>query len=178
MFASLAALVAGAWAQQPDSGGPRGAGKFWKQPGQNRPQGGFEGQGMEVLLRNPELGKQVGLTDEQSAALKASNYQYEQESISLKAKAEQARLEVRKLMDTDAPDEAAVMQAVDKAAQAQAELQTARLRHMLAVKKLLGKDGLDKIRKATRERWRMAKTQGERRGPGPAGATPPPGTKE
>jgi Spy/CpxP family protein refolding chaperone len=159
--AGVLALAALAFAQPgpgPGAGG-RGAGG----PGGSR--GGFgPGMGAEMLAHNPDLAKELGVTDEQIAALKTASYAHEQQTIKLRADFEAAQLEVRKLMEADTPDKAAVLAAVENAGKAGTELRKAQVSHMLQVREIVGKDVTKKLRAELRER--MKERREERGGAG------------
>ena len=161
----------------------------WAEPGPDREDGpgakrlmaggpgGPEAMGAQMLQRlldNPEKMKEFGITDEQAAKLKASFYELEKKLVTLQGEAEMAQIEVRRLMDDDGADEAALMAAVDKAGQARTAIQKAMIQQRLMVRKTVGDDTLKKIKAQMNERMRQSKGAGE--GPrGPEGKMRPEG---
>ncbi len=156
---AVVALALAATTAMAEPGG-RGGGGSGDGP---RGMGGPDGMGnraamaehlLTMLENNPERAQKLGVTTEQVTALRASFDTFQQESIDLRAAEQKASLEVRKLMRGDAPDEAAVLAAVEKEAAAKLALQKATIKQRLAAQKILGKETLQKIRQAIGERMR------------------------
>lgn len=144
----------------------------WAEPGGKPGQGGRGPQGqrgaghaLQALAHNPELAKELGVTEEQIATLQAAHYENEKNEIKLRGNKDLARLEVKKLLKADTVDKEAIMAAVDTAGQASIELRKAQIGFMIQVKEVLGKDVLQKLREYGREHMREAR-QGGRPGPG------------
>lgn len=161
-------------------------------PGGLRGPGGPGGPGevdrgeiLKRVLGNPEIAKKAGVTEEQIRKIKASQLEFEKKSITLRAEAELARLEMRQLMDADKTDRDAIGKAFDAVAAKETALRKAEMLRMFDVKDALGDETLDKIKGMVREHLakRMAHaggTPGERPmlqrrmdGQGPHGFAPP-----
>jgi Spy/CpxP family protein refolding chaperone len=103
------------------------------------------------VVNNPEKAKELGVTDDQAAALKELSYKTRQQMIKLNAEAETARLEIDRLMDADKPDEGAILKAIENAGRVETEIQKARVQEGLRVREALGDEQLAKIRDTLRE---------------------------
>ncbi len=127
---------------------------------------------LERLLDNPEKMKEFGITEEQATTLQASFYELEKKMVTLQSDAELAQIELRRLMDADAPDKAAVLAAVEKAGAARTAIQKAQVEQRLTVREVLGDETMKKIKHMVGDRMRQARgpggdDQGPRdRGPG------------
>jgi Spy/CpxP family protein refolding chaperone len=130
--------------------GPGGRGPAGEGFGPGHPPG--HGRGLEALVRNPELATKLGIKPEQIAALQAAQYENEKTMIKLRGDFELARLEVRKLVDADSVDKAAVMAAIDNAGKIGTEIRKAEMSQMLKAREILGKDTIAKIREEMRDR--------------------------
>ena len=103
--------------------GERGHPEFGQQDEHGGP-----GGGMARMLDNPEFAKRAGLSEEQVAELKETMYQHRKEMIDLQAATERADLELEHALSAQAPDEAAVMAAVDAVGEARTAMQKARIK--------------------------------------------------
>ncbi|MBN1268261.1 MAG: periplasmic heavy metal sensor [Kiritimatiellae bacterium] len=127
-----------AWAGPGRKGGARGPGEGY---------GGPQGPG----LSRSTLAEQAGLSDEESQALENLMYEHQKAMIPLRADQQLARLEVRRLLEQETPDEAAVMKAVEAASQAELALEKARISHQLSVRSTLGPEKAAQLRDCRRE---------------------------
>ena len=166
----------------------------WAAPGEGRGEGRMEGRGegrgamearqgpgnpealgariLQRLLDNPDKMKEFGITEDQAKALQSGFYDLEKKMVSLRSEAELSEIEVRRLMQADDADEAALMAAIDKAGQAQTAIRKAMASQRLAVQKILGPETAKKIKHLIGERMRQARGGGEDQGPrgrGPGG---------
>lgn len=154
------ALAAAAAFAAPGFGGPDGARR------NERPdRGPHGGPGLERLLQNPRIAKEAGISDAQIESLKAAEYEQRKTIIKLRGDADLARLEVRKLMQAEKVDKAAVLNAVDKAGRAMTELRKAQIEHHLAVREILGPETCAKLREMAAERFRDRQGPRQERGP-------------
>ena len=170
LVAALAGLGGAAWAERPE--GPGGPGGGPDRKGGGRPEaarlvgpggpGHMAAQGLQRLLDNPKKMKELGISDAQAGALKESFYAMEKKMIALRAAADEAQLEVRKLMEKDDADEAALMAAIDKAGQARTEIQKAATSQRLAVKKILGPELSAKLKERMGEKMRERREEAMR----------------
>jgi len=126
--------------------------------------GGPEAMGARILQRlldNPDKLKELGITEEQAGQLQASFYELEKKMVTLQSDAELAQIELRRLMDADAPDKAAVLAAVDQAGAARTAIQKAMVEQRLAVRDILGEETARKIKHLIGERMRQARGGGD-----------------
>jgi Spy/CpxP family protein refolding chaperone len=160
--------------------GPGGGGPMMRPDGPGGHGGGFAAK---FLLR-PEAKEKLGLTDEQVTKIRELDYASEKQAIELRAKAEQAELELRQLMQAETPDRDAIMKQLDKVGQAQTEMRKLQTGNRLDVQAALTAEQREKIKTVMTERRADARErrsegrrdrpgrQGDRRGfggqPGPA----------
>jgi Spy/CpxP family protein refolding chaperone len=166
-------LAGSAMAQGPmgcEGPGP-GCGKMLRE-------GRCPGMGMGVhigwLIQNKEKALKAGLTEEQVNALQTVFYKNKEEMINLRAEQEKARLEVEKIMQSDTPDEAALMKAVDQLGLADTQLKKSHMLMQLKIREVVGKD---KYNELVRKQQMMFKhgMEGKRDHKGKdKGANPPP----
>ncbi len=104
------------------------------------------------LLRNPEIQKQLNITDEQRKKLEDIGFNGEKSTIQDRANLEVRRLELRRLMQADNPDRAAIEKKLQEVGQAQTALERARVNSMLDVRAVLTKEQQDKLREIARQR--------------------------
>jgi Spy/CpxP family protein refolding chaperone len=151
--AASLALAAVVYAEQ----GERGGG-----PGQGGGPGGGPGGGFQALLENENIVKKLGLTEEQVNAVQAAGYEHQKVMVSLRADSELAQLDVKKLMDQDAPDTEAVMKALDTAGRLQTEIHKAGIRNQLKIREIIGADAAKQLKQIMHNR--MDRQDGDRQG--------------
>jgi Spy/CpxP family protein refolding chaperone len=161
------ALAQGGWTGQ-ETGHRQGPGRPGGQGGPRR-QGGPGGGGMHHggigrLLRNPRVAEELGLTEEQTAALKEGGLDFQRQRIDINASLQKAELELRELMEGNSTDEAALMSAIEKVGDIRTELHKLSAKQMLLVKSTLTDEQREQIRELTRRR--MAGRQQGRHGAG------------
>jgi len=113
--------------------------------------GGFN---VMMLVRNPEVAEEVGITDDELEQIKDMAYESRKEQIALKSKLELARLEERYLVEQDNPDLEAVLEAVEKKGQVETSIAKSRITHELEIRALLGTERIEDLKKACREKRR------------------------
>lgn len=149
--------------------------------GPDQPGRGKGGGGPLALLHDPALAKELGVTDEQLTQVRDSVYAHRKAAIQLRADRQLAQLELHKLMAADAPDEAAVLAAVEQAGKISIDLRKAQVQEMLKVKSILGPEVVAKLRenvanRAAEMRDRWMERGGPGRGRGPDGRRGGPGS--
>ena len=130
-------------------------------PGRHEAQRGPGPGGIGRMLNNRAALDKLGLTEEQQAAIKTASYEFRKEMATLKADAELAEIELQKAMDEAAPDENAVMKAVDNVGTAKTAMQKAAVKHQLKVKTILGAEKVEALKAMQCEKMRE---KGEQRG--------------
>lgn len=157
-----------------------------------QPDGGPGGprKGMEKMRHGPDVGRmldneevvqKLGLTADQVTALKARFAEAEKTLIKLRADAQLAEADVRRLMQDDIVDRAAIMKAVEAAGAAQLAVRKAMIEERLAFREIAGPDAAKKVRHHMAKRMHggggggpdgerpMRKEKKEKRGPGAGG---------
>jgi Spy/CpxP family protein refolding chaperone len=161
---ALAGLSLNAWA---DPGEGRGGGPDGRRAmGPGGPGGPGDGAAMgarilQRLLDNPEKMKEFGITEEQAATLQTSFYELEKKMVTLQSDVELAQVELRRLMDADTPDKAAVLAAVEKAGAARTAIQKATVEQRLTVREIVGADTMKKIKHMVGDRMRQSRGGGD-----------------
>jgi len=126
----------------------------------DRPHGAL----LERVILNPELAKEVGLTEDQTKTLKAAMFKAREEEIKLRAEMELAGLRQANLMMKDDVDEDEVLKAVDEKWRIKAELAKIPIRQMLLVKKTLSAEQRTEIQKLVRRRMKERMSERQRDG--------------
>lgn len=162
---ALTGLSMNAWAEPGEGrgGGPEGK-RAMGPGGPGDGPGGGAAMGariLERLLDNPEKMKEFGITETQAATLQKSFYELEKKMVTLQGEAELAQIELRRLMDADAPDKAAVLAAVEKAGAARTAIQKAQVEQRLNVREVLGDETMKKIKHLVGDRMRQARGPGD-----------------
>jgi Spy/CpxP family protein refolding chaperone len=123
---------------------------------------------------NPERLKDLGATDDQIQKVQDIQFASREQAIELRAKEETAQLALDKLLKSDAPDQAAVMQAVDQLTAARGAMFKQHITTQLKVREVLGPELSQKLREQPRPP-RMGRDQGPGRPPfdRPQGDRPP-----
>jgi periplasmic protein CpxP/Spy len=97
---------------------------------------------------NPRTVTSLKLTDEQRKAMDAIMQEHRVKLIDVRANLEKAELTMAPLINADQPNETAILAAIDKVAQARADLEKANARFLLALRA-----------KLTPEQWKLLQTQ-------------------
>lgn len=170
---ALAGLSMNAWAEPGEGRGGGPEGKRAMGPGGPGCGAAMGARILQRVLDNPEKMKEFGITEEQAASLQTSFYELEKKMVTLESDAELAQIELRRLMDAEAPDKAAVLAAVEKAGAARTAIQKALVEQRLNTRNVLGDETMKKIKHLVGERMRQARGgDGDEAGPrhrGPKG---------
>ena len=162
-FVLVGALMAGgmAWAQGPDGPG-MGPGFEQHRPPMERAFGSDGPRGQ--FWNNPRIVAQLKLTDEQRKAMDGIMQDHRMKLIDLRANLEKAEVEMQPLMKADQPNEAAILAAIDKVAQARAELEKGNARFLLAIRGQLTADQWKQMQAMHENREGFRGGRGEERG--------------
>ncbi len=140
----LIALASLAWSEPPS----RGPGKNQEQ----RPQGRLmEFPRLEMILHNPDIAKQLGVTPEQIDALRQMTYENRQKTIKIRADLELAQVELQYLMEQEKPDQEKIEKSIDEAGKVRTQLEKTRVLGALKAKEILGEETATKINNWMRE---------------------------
>ena len=147
-------------AAQPRGQGPGGPGNGPRSAGGHGP-GGPGGPrthdrpgGFGRLLQNPAVVKELGLSDSQVESLRNVQYEARKRQIKLQAKVADGRLEVQHQLGGDNPDEGAIMEAIERAGEAQIKMRKATIRQMLEGREILGDEKWKQMKQMMHKRMR------------------------
>ena len=138
------------------------------------------------LVEDPQFAEKLGLAPDQVDKLKKAHTDGQDQMTKLEADRKQAALKQAELMTATNVDEDAVMKAVEQTGAVQTQIAKIQVQQILALKKILTPDQLEKAKQLGRDRAREFREKAgnfRRQGPGaggpgaPAGqppATPPP----
>lgn len=176
--ALAATFAAGiACAQGPGQDGPGGPGFGQHRPPMERAMGPHAGFGR--WWNNPKIVEKLKLTDDQRKAMDQVFQEHREKLVDLRANVQKAEIEMEPMVRADQPNESAVMEQIDKVAQARAELEKANARFLFALRAKLTPDQWKQVQEfrqnhegAHRE-WRKS-GRGLGSGPDQGGQTPPP----
>jgi len=129
---------------------------------------GDEGM-IERLLKKSELTTQIGLTDEQIAALKKAVDDLKKQQKDLRVEQEKAGLEQARLMLETNVNEQAVMAAVEKAGKASTDLAKLRVKQLLLLRNTLTAEQIDKVKELMRQRVQKMQEERQKGDRGPRG---------
>jgi len=135
VLAVAGVLMVGGWAYAQGPGGP-GMGPGF---GQHRPpmERSF---GMGQFWNNPDVAKQLNLTDDQRKAMDGIMQDHRMKLIDMQATLQKAELEMGPLMKADTPDRSAIEAQIDKIVSARADLEKANARFLLDIRMQLKPD--------------------------------------
>lgn len=122
-----------------------------------RPPMNQEGLIMRALAPDSKWAKELGITDEQRAAMKNLLSASKEETGANSEKIQKLALEQAELLSQDAPDEAAVMKVVDQLGVLRNEMARHRIRLMLAAQKILTPEQRAKLREQMKARMEMGR---------------------
>ena len=95
------------------------------------------GQGMLNPKRIERMAEKIGVSEGVRKEMKSLVFDAKRRSIPLKAKAQEAQLDLQELMDADTPDVASVMDKIEAIGKIQIEVRKLRVGTMLKVRALL-----------------------------------------
>ncbi len=161
VLAVAGVLMVGGLAGAQRPGGPgMGPGFEQHRPPMERAFGFADGQ----FWNNPNLVKQLNLTDDQRKAMDGILQDHRMKLIDLRANLEKAEVAMVPLMKADTPDRAAIEAQIDKVATARAELEKANSLFLLDIRMQLKPDQWKQLQ--TMHENRMAHERMHDRGPG------------
>ena len=154
-FVLVGAFVAGGLACAQEPGGPGMGPGFGKHRPPMERAFGFDGSHGQ-FWNNPRIVAQLKLTDDQRKAMDGIMQDHRMKLIDLRANLEKAEVEMAPLMKADQPNEAAILAAIDKVAQARAELEKGNARFLLAIRGHLTADQWKQMQ-AIHENWEASR---------------------
>lgn len=123
---------------------------------------------------NPDIVQKLQLTDDQRKAMDGILQQHREHLIDLRANLEKAEVALEPLMRDDQPNESAVLQQIDKVAQARAELEKANARFLFALRSKLTPDQWKQVQELRMSGQHMHHNWEHRRQGGDQQTVPPP----
>jgi Spy/CpxP family protein refolding chaperone len=125
--------------------------------------GGLNEEGViERLLSKSELTSQIGLTDEQIAALKKTVEEMRKRHQEQRVEKEKAGLEQARLLLETNVNEEAVMAAVEKAGKAETEISKLKVKQLLTLRTALTPEQREKLKDLMRQRVRKMQEEREK----------------
>jgi len=151
LLAGAAALAQQGPPPPPDPGGP-------PPPGRPPMERAFHNGAPGRWWNHPEMARKLGLTADQQKKMDDIFQQSRLRLIDLNASLQREETIMQPLMEADQPDEAKILEQIDKVAQARAELEKANARMLLGIRRTL-----------TLDQWKKLQAEGPgpepRRGP-------------
>ena len=137
VLAGAGLLIAGGWACAQEPGEPgMGPGFGQHRPPMERSFGFADGK----FWNNPDIVRQLTLTDDQRKAMDGILQDHRMKLIDLQATLRKAELTLGPLMKADTPDRAAIEAQIDKVVSARGELEKANARFLLDIRMQLKPD--------------------------------------
>jgi Spy/CpxP family protein refolding chaperone len=118
------------------------------------------------LLRDSDLRKQVGISDDQVAKIRQQESEFRKAEIRDRADLEVKRLDLKDLLESDNPDRAAIDSKLQEISASQMALEKAAIDHRLDMRDAITPAQREKIRQIMKDRWQRGGPGGQ----GPAGA--------
>ncbi len=97
------------------------------------------------MLMNPMVQQELGLSQDQVEKLQKVFDDMQMQTIDIKADIAKLTLQMKQMMRSENPDEKAVDQLIQQISDKRAEMQTARVKAMLQVRKILSKEQFEKF---------------------------------
>ena len=127
---------------------PAAAGAFT--PGGGRQEKGFGGKGIHPpalgIWRNPQMVQELEITEEQIKELRDADFTSREKLLALRAQLDGLRLHMEKAFSEDAVDPAAVRATAVKIADLKGKLYMHRIESRLALREILTKDQIKKLK--------------------------------
>ena len=144
LLAALLLMSSLGLAQMPGSGGPPQGPPPEGRGHMSGPRGGRPGP-MGRWWKNAEVVQKVGLSDTQVQKIEQIFQDHRMRLIDIRANLERAELTLQPMIESDNPDETAVMKQMDKVAAQRAELEKANAQMLFAIRRVLGPEQWKKL---------------------------------
>lgn len=109
--------------------------------------------GLMRALRDPDVRKQVGITDDQFAKIRQQESDFRKTQIRDRADLQVKRIDLRELLSADKPDRAAIDSKLQEISASQLALQKAAVDYRLDIRDAITPAQRDKLRELARDRW-------------------------
>ena len=114
--------------------------------------------GIEALITNEELQKDIGLKKEQREQIRKIYFETQKKLVNLTKDRELKEIELRELLSEENPDMTKIENIVREISSLEAEIKLTRIRQLLELKKILTEEQLNKLRDRMRRfRRKMVK---------------------
>ena len=130
---------------------------------------GGRGCMIEKMLENTELIKEIGVSDEKVAEIKAKIIDISKQQVELEAKQKLAAIEQAELMKAEKLDEKAIMSAVEKSGTIHTEIAKLRISKMVLLKNALTPEQIKKAREIFMKKMKERGESGQMTQPGQEG---------
>lgn len=127
---------------------------------------------LRAIFRNKKIAEELKLSDDQIEALRESARRTEKQMIQLRADMEMKEIDLREVMDADAPDEEKAVSLVKDIMELKTEQKILKIKEMISIKKILSPEQIEKLREIEH------KHQMHRKGKRKEGHMPPPPKRE
>ena len=121
--------------------------------------------GLTRALRNPDIRKQVGVTDDQFAKIRQQESDFRKTQIRDRADLQVKKIDLRDLLSADKPDRAAIDSKLQEISASQLALQKAAVDYRLDMRDAITPAQRDKLRQLMRDRWQRGGGPGRPGGP-------------
>jgi Spy/CpxP family protein refolding chaperone len=163
ILAGAGVLMVGGLAAAQGPGGPgMGPGFGQHRPPMERAFGGAGAHGQ--WWNNPNIVKQLSLTDDQRKAMDGIMQDHRMKLIDLQANLEKAEVTMGPLMKADSPNKEAIEAQIDKVVSARAELEKANARFLLDIRMQLKPDQWKQLQTLHADRMQHGEMHGQERG--------------
>ncbi len=109
--------------------------------------------GLSPALRDPDIRKQVGITDDQFAKMRQQESDFRKTEIRDRADLQVKRIDLRDLLSADKPDRAAIDSKLQEISAAQLALEKAAVDYRLDMRDAITPAQRDKLRQLMKDRW-------------------------
>lgn len=125
---------------------------------------GYRGGGIDRLINNPKVRKELGITDEQIERLKDAKVELENQRKDLIAEIKKARKKQMDLMRADELDKTAIMAAINQSGKLRTKMERLRVKELFEVQDILTKEQLGKVKERMQKQMRKHRKEFEGKG--------------
>ena len=113
--------------------------------------------GLLRALRDPDVRKQVGISDDQFAKLRQQDSDFRKTEIRERADLEVKRIDLRDLLSADKPDRSAIDGKLQEISTAQLALEKSSVDHRLDMRGAITPEQRDKLRQLMHDHWQQGR---------------------
>ncbi len=165
-----ALMIAGSCIAGQKDGGKKGRGKCdgknrQEQIDKNGHHQGPRGGGIDRIINNEKLRKELGITDDQIERLKKSKEELNDQRQELIEKMKETRQKQMELMKADNLDKKAIMTAINQSGKIRTQLEKLRVKELFRVQDILTDDQMSKVKERIQRHMRERRKKREMRRP-------------